>query len=122
MPGPGDNVLPGLSLFDGVLAYREGRTEDAYQIWREALNEAEAAGPDDPDRVVFSEYHAAGAKTAAYMLRRGKFKYIHYVELEQMDELYDLKADPYERNNVIDDPAYAATLEEMKVESAELVK
>ncbi|MBK7598495.1 MAG: hypothetical protein IPJ07_08200 [Acidobacteria bacterium] len=26
----------------------------------------------------------------------GQWKYIHYLELDGMDELYDLKTDPYE--------------------------
>jgi len=34
-------------------------------------------------------------------LRTGRWKYIHYTELEGMDELYDLARDPYEMHNVI---------------------
>ena len=33
-----------------------------------------------------------------------------------MDELYDLKSDPYEMRNVIDDPAAQATLKQLKEE------
>lgn len=50
--------------------------------------------PDDPQRCVFSEYHAAGGVSAAYMLRQGRYKYIHYVGFEP--ELFDLEADPQE--------------------------
>ena len=35
---------------------------------------------------------------------------IHYVDLENMDELYDLQQDPYEMKNLIDDPAAAGDL------------
>lgn len=35
-------------------------------------------------------------------IRNGQWKYIRYTDLEGMDELYDLKHDPYEMQNVID--------------------
>ncbi len=41
-----------------------------------------------PDRVVFSEYHAMGSKTAAYMLRKGRYKLVHYADYEP--QLFDL--------------------------------
>jgi N-acetylglucosamine-6-sulfatase len=34
-------------------------------------------------------------------VRTERHKYIHYLELPGMDELYDLEADPFERNNLI---------------------
>jgi N-acetylglucosamine-6-sulfatase len=34
-------------------------------------------------------------------LRTDRWKYIHYVDLQGMDELYDLKNDPYEMTNAI---------------------
>jgi N-acetylglucosamine-6-sulfatase len=49
-------------------------------------------------------------------VRNERWKYIHYFELEGMDELYDLKADPYEMKNVINQPAVAETLNKMKRE------
>lgn len=55
-------------------------------------------------------------------VRTGRWKYIHYLELEGMDELYDLKDDPYEIKNVINDPVAANTLEEMKREMNRLLK
>jgi N-acetylglucosamine-6-sulfatase len=33
-------------------------------------------------------------------VRTSRHKYIHYLELKDMDELYDLEADPYERRNL----------------------
>lgn len=49
-------------------------------------------------------------------VRTERWKYIHYVELEGMDELYDLKADPYEMTNIINRRDAAAALENMKRE------
>ena len=49
-------------------------------------------------------------------VRTERWKYIHYVELDGMDELYDLKADPYEMKNVINQPDASKVLEDMKRE------
>jgi len=49
-------------------------------------------------------------------VRTNRWKYIHYMELAGMDELYDLQADPYELENRIDDPAAAETLKTMQTE------
>jgi arylsulfatase A-like enzyme len=47
-------------------------------------------------------------------IRTDRYKYIRYNDLEGMDELYDLLADPYEMNNRIDDPKLAATREDLQ--------
>lgn len=61
------------------------------------LNEI-AAQDYDPERVVFSEYHAAGAVSGAFMVRKGRWKLITYIGFE--DELFDLENDPEETKNV----------------------
>ena len=53
---------------------------------------------EDYDRAVFSEYHAAGAIAGCFMLRRGRWKLIHYVGFDP--ELFDLDADPEERTDL----------------------
>ena len=55
-------------------------------------------------------------------IRTERWKYIHYVELDGMDELYDLKADPYEMRNIINLRAAARTLDDMKRELEQLLK
>ena len=70
-----------------------------------------AAAPTDPDRVIFSEYHAAGAVSGGFMLRKSRWKYNHYVGFAP--ELFDLKTDPEELTDLAGDPAYAATLAEL---------
>ena len=49
-------------------------------------------------------------------VRNERWKYIHYFELEGMDELYDLKADPYEMKNIINQPDAAEALQKLKRE------
>jgi N-acetylglucosamine-6-sulfatase len=49
-------------------------------------------------------------------VRNQRWKYIHYLELDGMDELYDLKADPYEMKNLLHQPGAAKTLAAMKQE------
>ena len=84
---PEDRGLPGRSLF-------------------------EIADGADPDRAVFSEYHAAGAVAATYMLREGRYKLISFVGLEP--ELFDLEADPDETRNLAADSDHAPVLARME--------
>jgi choline-sulfatase len=58
----------------------------------------------DENRMVFSEYHAYGAPSGAYMLRQGQFKYNYYVGYEA--ELFDLSNDPLELENLAANRAY----------------
>ena len=73
-----DAALPGRSLFE---------------IARE---------PADPARAGFSEYHAVGAPSGAFMLRKGRWKFHEYIDFPS--ELFDLWTDPDERINRADDP------------------
>lgn len=70
-----------------------------------------ARGKDDFERPVFSEYHAAGAVSGAFMLRKGRWKLIYYVGFEP--ELFDLEADPEELNDLAPAAAHAPVLAEL---------
>lgn len=67
-----------------------------------------ASLPDLPERLAFSEYHAVGSESAAYMLANADYKYHYYVGLPP--ELFDLTCDPDELNDVAGLPEYAAVL------------
>jgi choline-sulfatase len=79
-PDPADRDLPGAPLLDVV-------------------------GGTAPKRTVMSEYHAAGAATGAFMIRKGKFKYVHYVGMAP--QLFDLEADPSETSDLGRDGGYS---------------
>ncbi len=51
-------------------------------------------------------------------LRTDRYKYIHYKSLEGMDELYDLRDDPYEMKNLIGAAQTQETLTRLKIELA----
>ena len=50
-------------------------------------------------RSVFSEYHAVASKGALYMIRRGRYKYVHYIGYPP--QLFDLETDPDELRDLI---------------------
>lgn len=72
------------------------------------LSEAERALPGrslyasaraaDTERAVFSEYHDGGAITGFFMLRLGRWKYVHYPGFAS--QLFDLEADPHEQDDL----------------------
>lgn len=68
--------------------------------------------PDDFERIGFSEYHAVGSESAAYMLTSQGFKYHHYVG--HPPELFCLESDPEELFNIANDITYAHVLERME--------
>jgi choline-sulfatase len=79
---------------------------------RSLLELAEA--PAEPERVVFSEYHAAGSNTAGFMVRKGRYKFHYYVRYRP--ELFDLVTDPEELVDLASDPAYGEVLRAMEAE------
>lgn len=67
--------------------------------------------PDNPDRLIFSEYHAAGAVSCAFMVPTGRWKYIHYVGFQP--ELFDPEADPEETTNLASEAKSEESLEQL---------
>ena len=87
-----------VSLVDLAPTLLQWMDVDAPKDWpgRSLLRLAQA--PDDAGRTVFAQYHAAGAKSGAYMLRRGPWKLMYYVGLAP--ELYNLESDPQELDDL----------------------
>jgi len=80
---PADANLPGASLFEVM----RGHT-----------------GP----RAVFSEYHASGSITGAFMVRRGRYKLVYYAGMAP--QLFDLVADPWEAHDLAGDAGFGGVL------------
>lgn len=78
-----------------------------------------AREPSDPNRAAFSEYHAVGAPSGAFMVRKGHWKYHEYVGFEP--ELFDLHSDPDEATNLANNPSHAARVAEMRSELRQIV-
>ncbi len=79
--------------------------------------------PDDWRKSIYYhyyEYPGAHSVKRHYGVRNERYKLMHYYYDIDEWEMYDLEKDPKEMNNIIADPEYAKTLEEMKAELARL--
>lgn len=81
--------------------------------------QAIARAPYDADRAVFCEYHASCAPTGLMMLRKGRYKYIHYTH--HGAQLFDLQDDPEETTDLAGDPRHAELLAAFETELRDLV-
>ncbi|MFE3759089.1 sulfatase-like hydrolase/transferase [Nocardia tengchongensis] len=91
--------------------------EDDDRPGRSLLELARSA--DEPERVAFCEYHAMGAPTAAFLIRKGDHVLHHYVDYPP--ELFDLAADPEQSRDLAADPAYAAVLADLEAELRQIL-
>ena len=67
---------------------------------------------DDYERIVLSEYHAAASPVGAFMLRKGKFKYVYFAE-GYPAQLFNLENDQYEENDLSKDKKYEDIIKEL---------
>ena len=68
----------------------------------------------------YYEYPAVHSVKRHYGVRTERYKLIHFYHDIDEWELYDLKKDPKEMKNVIDDPAYPDMVKELKAELIQL--
>ncbi len=65
---------------------------------------------------VFYEYYwerSFPQTPTVHGIRTGKYKYMHYHGIWDIDELYDVETDPNEMKNLIQDPAYGDLIKEL---------
>jgi choline-sulfatase len=131
-------AVPLIMAGEGIAAGKEVRTPvslvDLHPTFLDALGETEEPGaaprpgrslfeiarqPDDPARVAFSEYHAVGATAGMYMVRDGRWKYVHYVG--HRPQLFDLENDPQEAHDLGESAAHAEVRARLAAELAKVV-
>ena len=69
---------------------------------------------DNNDRVIFSEYHAMGSKSGGFMIRKGRWKYVHYVGMRP--QLFDLQSDPEEMSDLGEKQEFADVTQNLEAE------
>lgn len=112
----------------GIPAGRRVRTPvsliDAYPTIIEAVGEQPTPGELElpgrslryllenggPERSVFSEYHAVGSLTGIFMVRFGRYKYVHYEGYRP--QLFDLERDPLETRDLALESGHEAIVAE----------
>ena len=73
-----------------------------------------ANAEDNLDRLVFSEYHAVGSATGAFMIRKGQWKLIYYVSMQP--QLFNLAEDPEELCDLGVNPKYRGIRRQLETE------
>ena len=103
-----DTVVSLVDLYQTIVegaGLEIGATEQdlpGHSLYRIAHGEA-------PRRTVLSEYHAAGAMTGMFMIREGRWKYVHYVDYAP--QLFDLICDPNETQDLGESADHREVLE-----------
>lgn len=109
---PGRICTTNVNLVDLAPTVLDAAGLDAPADWPGRSLLAIATEADDPMRVGFSEYHAVGSPSAAYLVRQGRWAYHHYVGYEP--ELFDEETDPGQSVNRTADPALASVVARME--------
>jgi choline-sulfatase len=103
----GRTVESPVSLLDVIPTIADALDVPTDPSWRGRSLLPVATGERDPDstRAVFGEYHGHGVSHGVYMIRRGAYKYVHYVDGPA--QLFDVENDPTETTNLARDPDHA---------------
>ena len=71
------------------------------------------------DRAVFSEYHDWSSITGMFMLRTRDWKIVRYPGHD--DQLFDMRTDPHEQNDLALDPEFSEVLSDMRMRLAKVL-
>ena len=95
-PAGADAGLAGRCLSDDRRRGRRSATAEERELPGTSL--LRLLDGEQADRTVFSEYHAVGSTTGIFMVRFGRYKYVHYEGYRP--QLFDLEADPLETRDL----------------------
>jgi choline-sulfatase len=112
-------IMAGPDVPEGRVASEVVSLVDAYPTLIEAVGETlgdeerqlpghswlRIANGEAPERTVLCEYHAVASITGVYMIRIGRWKYVHYID--HPPQLFDLEADPEEAEDLGRSPEHA---------------
>ncbi len=112
-------ILAGADIPAGETRHAPVSHVDFYPFIMEAVGETGEAGypglslfdlarGEEPERTVLSEYHGMGSTAGAFMIRDGRYKYVHYIA--HPPQLFDLESDPEELDDLAPDPAHRKVL------------
>jgi len=79
-----------LDLYPFIMNSVGQRDSDSVTAEHPGNDIMEILAGEHEDRPVFSEYHGMGSKTAAYMVRKGPYKLVYYIDYPP--QLFDLSA------------------------------
>ncbi len=108
------DLLPTFLDVAGVGQQEFGAPIDGRSLWPLANGSAE---DDASGGEAIGEYCAECASHPVFMIRRGRFKYIH-CDVDP-PQLFDLEADPHELVNLADDPGHAQIADAFATEVAQ---
>ena len=69
---------------------------------------------DNNGRVIFAEYHAMGSKSGGFMIRKGRWKYAHYVGIRS--QLFDLESDSEEMSDLSENDEFTDITQKLEAE------
>ncbi len=92
----------------------DGKANLARKVDGRSLYPLLAGAQENPEATAWGEYLAEGAIAPIYMLRRGRWKFIHTPV--DPDQLFDVDADPDERVNLAADPQHSVTAKSLRRE------
>jgi choline-sulfatase len=89
-----------------------GNTEKSLREGFPGVSLFDLAQGATPERSIMAEYHGMGSTTGAFMIRHGKYKYVHYIGYPP--QLFDLENDPEELSDQAANPDHAGVLAECR--------
>jgi len=109
------DIAPTLLDVAGIEIPGDMQGKSLRKIWQDDA-------PTWRDALYYHYYEKGFGATPHYGVRTDHYKLIHFYDVVDSWEFYDLKADPHEMKNLYDDPQYGEQIEQLKSRLVELQK